>query len=69
MVYAAAYNAQGNPVSYLVTSDYFHDQKEWVSANSLNFVTSEYAHVTMSTTGNYYNEVNSEPIEINNQCN
>lgn len=64
MVYAAAYNAQGNPVSYLVTSDYFHDQKEWVSANSLNFVTSEYAHVTMSTTGNYYNEVNSEPIEL-----
>jgi hypothetical protein len=36
MVYAAAFN-NGVPVAYLVTSDYWYDQREWVSADSLRF--------------------------------
>ena len=34
MVFTIAYS-NGVPVAYLVTSDYFHDQKHWVSADSI----------------------------------
>ena len=63
MVYAAAYE-NNKPVSYLVTSDYFKDQKDWISADSLDFITSEYGKMYMNLDGCYYNEVNSEPIEL-----
>lgn len=59
MVYAAAYDENNNVVSYLITSDYFKDQKDWVQADSIDFITCEYAYVTMSTNGNYYTWVNS----------
>lgn len=63
MVYSAAYDEHGTPVSYLVTSDYFNDQKEWVKASSLRFVTSSYGHVEVSVSGNQYTWVNSIPEE------
>lgn len=58
MVYAAAI-LDGEPISYLVTSDYWYDQKHWVSADSLDFITSKYGHVEVSVSGNQYTWVNS----------
>ena len=58
MVYATAY-LNNTPVSYLVTSDYWYDQKHWVSADSLDFVTANYGHVTLTVSGNQYTWVNS----------
>ena len=63
MVYAAAYN-NGKAVSYLISSDYRYDQKDWVSANSLDFITSEYANVYTNLSGKNCKEVNTEKIEI-----
>ena len=57
MVYTAAYQ-NGVPVSYLVTSDYWHDQKEWVSADSIRFVTSAYGRANVKVSGNQYTWVN-----------
>ena len=57
MVYTAAYQ-NGVPVSYLVTSDYWHDQKEWVSADSIRFVTSAYGKAKVEVEGNQYTWVN-----------
>lgn len=59
MVYATAYDSNKKVVSYLVTSDYFYSQKDWVPADTINFISAEYAYLTMSTTGNYYTWVNS----------
>ena len=63
MVYAAAYN-NGIPVSYLVTSDYWHDQKEWVSADSLRFTADSYGKVSVTVSGNQYTWVNSNREDI-----
>lgn len=60
MVYATAY-LNDKPISYLVTSDYWYDQKHWVSADSVDFVTSTYGHVTVDVEGNQYTWVNSVP--------
>ena len=57
MVYTTAYQ-NGVPVSYLVTSDYWHDQKEWVSADSIRFVTSAYGRANVKVSGNQYTWVN-----------
>lgn len=62
MVYAAAYE-NNKPISYLITSDYWHDQKHWVSADSIDFITSDYAHIEMVVSGNQYTWVNSSPID------
>lgn len=61
MVYSAAYNANGQVVSYLVTSDYKYDQKEWIPAHAINFIESDYGKVTVSVSGNQYTWVNSIP--------
>lgn len=55
MVYTTAYNKDNIPVAYLVTSDYKYDQKHWVSADSIKFVTSRYgqANVTVPNTNTY----------------
>ena len=58
MVYAAAY-LENKPVSYLVTSDYWYDQKHWISADSLDFITSKYGYVEVTASGNQYTWVNS----------
>ena len=57
MVYTAAYE-NGMPVAYLVTSDYFHDQKEWVSADSIKFTDTTYGKVSVTVSGNCYTWVN-----------
>ena len=57
MVYSAAY-LNNQPVAYLVTSDYWYDQKEWVSADSLKFTTTNYGKVSVTVSGNQYTWVN-----------
>lgn len=59
MVYAAAKDKNGVVVSYLVTSDYKFDQKHWVSADSINLVTSDYGKFSVTASGNQYTWVNS----------
>lgn len=60
MVYATAFQ-DNKPVSYLITSNYWYDQKHWVSADSLDFITSKYGHVKVEVSGNQYTWVNSIP--------
>lgn len=57
MVFAQA-TLNGRAVSYLVTSDYFHDQKHWVSADSIKFTNTSYGRVTVDTSDNQYTWVN-----------
>ena len=59
MVYAAAYDKNGVAVSYLVTSDYWYDQKHWVKADSISFVDSDYGKFSVTAAGNQYTWVNS----------
>ena len=62
MVYTIAYS-NNNPVAYLVTSDYKYDQKEWVSADSIRFVTSDYGYFMVNENGNFYTWVTSTTID------
>lgn len=62
MVYSSAYNANGEIVSYLITSDYMLDQKHWVNASSLKFITTGYGKQTVNIPGEY-EWVCSEPID------
>lgn len=64
MVYSAAYDKNGVAVSYLVTSDYWYDQKEWVPADSITFVTSDYGKFSVTASGNQYTWVNSNTEDI-----
>ena len=57
MVYAKAM-LNGKAVSYLVTSDYFYDQKHWVSADAIKFTDTSYGKVTVDTNDNQYTWVN-----------
>lgn len=60
MVYSTAYNENKEAVSYLVTSDYFYNEKHWVSANDIKFIGGEYGQASV-TVGkeNHYTWVNS----------
>lgn len=57
VVYTVAYK-NNQPVAYLVTSDYFYDQKHWISADSIKFVDIPYGTVTVDTNDNQYTWVN-----------
>lgn len=57
MVYTAAYE-NGLPVAYLVTSDYWKDQKHWISADSIKFTNTSYGKVSVTVSGNQYTWVN-----------
>lgn len=57
MVYTAAYK-NGMPVAYLVTSDYWYDQKEWINADSIKFTDTSYGKVSVTVSGNQYTWVN-----------
>lgn len=57
MIHAAAL-LNNKPVSYLVTSDYFQDQKHWVSADSIKATNTRYGKVTVDTEDNQYTWVN-----------
>lgn len=61
MIYSIAKDKNGTPVSYLVTSNYKYDQKEWVSANAIKLVNSDYGKVSVTVSGNQYTWVNSIP--------
>ena len=58
IVHAIAYNGS-NPVSYLVTSDYWYDQKHWVKASDIKFVSLAYGKESVTTSSNAYSWVNS----------
>ena len=62
MVYTAAYKNK-KAVAYLVTSDYFYDQKHWVSADSIQFTNLPYGKVTVSVSGNQYTWVNYNQVD------
>ena len=57
IIYAKA-TLNGRTVSYLVTSDYFYNQKHWVSADSIKFTNTAYGKVTVDTSDNQYTWVN-----------
>lgn len=61
MVYATAYDKNKTPVSYLVTSNYKYDQKEWIPASALKLVTNAYGKVSVTVSGNQFTWVNSVP--------
>ena len=64
MVYTTAYNENKQPVAYLVTSDYKYDQKHWVSADSIRFVTSRYGQANVSVPDeNTYTIINPDTID------
>lgn len=48
MAFATAYNEEKEIVAYLVTSDYKYDQKHWVSADSIKFVTATYGQASVT---------------------
>jgi len=62
IVHAAAY-LNNQPISYLVTSDYWKDQKEWVSADSLKFTNTSYGKVSVTVSGNQYTWVNYNTVD------
>ncbi|MBQ6477698.1 MAG: DUF5011 domain-containing protein [Bacilli bacterium] len=62
MVYSTAYNKNNVPVSYLITSDYMYDQKDWVPASSIKFINSDYGRQDLDIKG-VYEWVCSEPID------
>lgn len=51
MVYDRGIDKNGNIVSYLITSDYKFDQKEWVNANDVEIVGGKYGKQTVIPTG------------------
>ena len=57
IVHAVA-TENGVPVSYLVTSNYYYDQKHWVSADSIKLTNTPYGKVTVDTDDNQYTWVN-----------
>ena len=64
MVFTTAYDENKNAVAYLVTSDYKYDQKHWVSADSIKFVTSAYGQASVTVEGtNTYTIVNPTTVD------
>ncbi|MBP3799900.1 MAG: DUF5011 domain-containing protein [Bacilli bacterium] len=59
MVYDRAIDKNGKVVSYLVTSNYKYDQKEWVSANDITIVGGKYGKQVVDPTGYSSNVFNS----------
>ena len=57
MVFATALD-NNTPVAYLVTSDYWYDQKHWVSADSIKLTSTTYGKVSVTTESNSYTWVN-----------
>ncbi|MBQ3511992.1 MAG: DUF5011 domain-containing protein [Bacilli bacterium] len=64
MVFTTAYDENKKPVAYLVTSDYKYDQKHWVSADSIKFITSAYGQASVTVDGvNTYTIVTPTTID------
>ena len=62
MVYDRAIDKNNNVVSYLVTSDYKYNQKEWVRASDITLVSGSYGKQTVVPVG-YSSNVFSEKSE------
>lgn len=71
MVYSAAYNENRKAVAYLITSNYKWDQKEWVPAGSIEFISNYYGRETVNISGEFawvnYNTVDSSKTVIGGQ--
>ncbi len=63
IIYSIAYDKYNNPVSYLVTSDYWHSQKHWVKEDSITIVNKAYGKENVTVSGNQYSWVNSTTID------
>ncbi len=63
MVYTTAL-LNNEPVAYLVTSDYWHDQKRWVTPDSIEFKNIDYGQVSVNTVNNEYTWVNSNTEDV-----
>ena len=60
MIYAIAYNEEKEAISYLVSSDYWYDQKHWVDADKIKFISGEYGRASVTVPNqNCYTWVNS----------
>ena len=57
VIYAKA-TQNGKDVSYLVTSDYFYDQKHWVKASDISITDTSIGKVRVDTNDNQYTWVN-----------
>lgn len=64
MIHGIAYDASGRVVSYLVTSEYWHDQKHWVSADSITVTSKAYGKALVTASGNQYTWVNYNQQEL-----
>ena len=64
MVYTTAYDENKNVVSYLISSDYKYEQKHWISADAIKFVTSAYGQASVTVPGqNLYTTVNPTTVD------
>ncbi|MDO4996935.1 MAG: DUF5011 domain-containing protein [Bacilli bacterium] len=63
MIHGMAYDGTGKLVSYLVTSEYWHDQKHWVSADSITITNKAYGKALVTASGNQYTWVNYNLVE------
>lgn len=57
IVHTIAYSGN-TPVAYLVSSDYFKDQKHWVAANDITLTTNSIGKISVTTSSNEYTWVN-----------
>ena len=64
MIHGMAYDGTGKLVSYLVTSEYWHDQKHWVSADSITITNKAYGKSNVTASGNQYTWVNYNQQEL-----
>lgn len=64
MIHGIAYDSTGKVVSYLVTSDYWYDQKHWVSADSITISNKAYGKSSVTAPGNQYTWVNYNQQEL-----
>ena len=63
MIHSIAYDGSGRVVSYLVTSDYWKDQKHWVSADAITITNKAYGKSNVTAPGNQYTWVNYNLVE------
>lgn len=62
MVYAVAKGLSGEPVAYLVTSDYRYNQQDWIEASKLEFVGLSYGKENVDS-GAHWAWVNATPTD------
>lgn len=64
MVYVTAYDENKNVIAYLISSDYKYEQKHWISADAIRFVTSAYGQASVTVPGqNLYTTVNPTTVD------